>query len=111
MKNKTFTVKETSALLDGKHVWVEHHRLQALRQGWDLFEGDDGIFRIQALDDPESVAKDFKLIISPVSNTDEALAKVLTGAVAGDMTCLLALYKHGTMNDWAFDLFHKTLQS
>lgn len=39
--------------------WTEEHRINALKEGWDVFELEDGRLVIQSLGDPEGVEEAF----------------------------------------------------
>lgn len=55
---------------------------QAKREGWALFECDDGKTRIQRLDDPQSVDESYPA--EPVFDSDEAAIAFVQAKAAED---------------------------
>jgi hypothetical protein len=64
--------------------------------GWAVFRCDDGIMRIQRLDDPRSVDPSYPER-PRFESDDEAVAYVIAGAKAGSGMMMAALALHGTV--------------
>jgi hypothetical protein len=71
----------------------------AKREGWALFECDDGALRIQRLDDPQSCGEEFPAE-PPFANDGEAVAHVSRRAGEGSAMHLRAMMLHNTSLEW-----------
>ena len=68
---------------------------QAFREGWGLFMCDDGLLRVQRLDDPQSANLDGAPVFA---SDDEAIIWVAEQGLAGSRYHALACALHGTTN-------------
>ena len=69
---------------------------QAFREGWGLFMCDDGLLRVQRLDDPQSVNLDGAPVFG---SDDEAIIWVAKQGLAGSRYHARACALHGTTRD------------
>ena len=78
--------------------WPIKNKLHCMKLGFDLFINDDGILRIQKIDDPKGVGEDNGIKIPALRDDAAALRVAKNCARRGDRIAALAVKRHLTVS-------------
>jgi hypothetical protein len=79
-------------------TWTEEQDTRAISEGWSIFESDDGVLRLQRIDEPQSIDQSYP-VEPPFKSDSEALAYVKQQALLGSELHRKALELHDTVSD------------